>query len=177
VSVELGGRVLLAVIDGLGHGAAAAAAAVSAATVAEAHAGEPPDHVLARCHEALNGTRGAVITLASVDLPAATLTWCGVGDVAGIVVRNARGVETRYVFAPVRAGIVGLHMSLVRPVVLPLEPGDVLILASDGVRLPLDLSCARSESAQGLADRILAEHALESDDATILVARYAEASA
>lgn len=165
---------LLGVIDGLGHGPEAAAAAATAAAVLEAHAGEQPDHLLGRCHAALADTRGAMMTLASVDMSKATLTWCGVGDVAGIVFRGGGG-ETRYVFAPVRPGIVGLRMSLVRSARRRFEPGDTLVLASDDVRPPLDLSFPAGEQAQATADRLFADSALEGDDATVLVARHAAA--
>jgi negative regulator of sigma-B (phosphoserine phosphatase) len=172
VAFERDGRAMLAVIDGLGHGPLARAAAMSAAAVVEAHAHEPPDHILSRCHAALVGTRGAVITLAAVDLPGTTLSWCGVGDVTGILICSD-GTATHYVFAPLRAGIVGLHMSLVRSAVHPFAPGDALVLASDGVRLPLDLSWRNGDTARAMADRLLADHGLENDDATVIVARYA----
>jgi len=172
LAVEGEGRVLLGVIDGLGHGREAAAAAGAAATVVETHVAEPPDHLLGRCHEALLGTRGAVITLAAVDLEAATLSWSGVGDVVGLLVRGGRGADTHHAFAPVRAGIVGLHMSVVRSAVVPLEPDDLIVLASDGVRLPFDLEYVSRDSMQTVADRLLADHGLAADDATVLVAKY-----
>ena len=66
---ERGG--LVAVIDGLGHGDAAADAAEAAAEVLHAQVDDPPQELLERCHEALRRTRGAVMTLAWFDLEAA----------------------------------------------------------------------------------------------------------
>src|SRR6185436_19596448 len=55
--------VMLAVVDGLGHGDDATIAAKIATAVLESHAGEPPTALVTRCHEALASTRGVVMTL------------------------------------------------------------------------------------------------------------------
>ena len=59
---------LVAVIDGLGHGDAAADASEVAAEILSAHADDEPQRLLERCHEELRRTRGAVMTLAWFDL-------------------------------------------------------------------------------------------------------------
>src|SRR6266446_6982819 len=59
------GGVLLAVVDGLGHGDAARAAAKTAVAVLESHAEEPLSALVNRGHEALTKTRGVVMTLAT----------------------------------------------------------------------------------------------------------------
>src|SRR6202790_3048400 len=73
------GGVLAAVIDGLGHGPKAAAAAGAAAAVLRRQPGETVMDLMGLCHEALRRTRGAVISLASFNAAAATVTWLGVG--------------------------------------------------------------------------------------------------
>ena len=65
--------VLLAAVDGLGHGSEAALAACTALEVLEAHRAEPVVELVRRCHKALAATRGAVMSLASVDALARTL--------------------------------------------------------------------------------------------------------
>src|SRR5256884_7303297 len=55
----VGTGVLVAVVDGLGHGAEAASAAKAAVAALERHPTESPAPLLERCHRALNGTRGA----------------------------------------------------------------------------------------------------------------------
>src|SRR5882672_3326043 len=57
----VGTGVLVAVVDGLGHGAEAATVAQAAVTALERHATESPLRLIERCHRALQGTRGAVI--------------------------------------------------------------------------------------------------------------------
>src|SRR5690242_17095129 len=73
------GGFLLAVIDGVGHGDEAHTVAEVAADVMRKSAGEPVISLVKRCHEALGKTRGAVMTLAAVDIPGNTVTWMGVG--------------------------------------------------------------------------------------------------
>src|SRR3989449_4254272 len=61
----VGTGVLVAVVDGLGHGAEAASAAKAAVAALERHATESPAPLLERCHRALKGTRGAVMSVAA----------------------------------------------------------------------------------------------------------------
>src|SRR5437773_3562494 len=61
------GGALVAVIDGLGHGNAAARSAEVAVATLRQHARETPSAVLEHCHAAMRNTRGAAISLASFD--------------------------------------------------------------------------------------------------------------
>src|SRR3954449_7476897 len=85
--VSLTGGALVAVIDGLGHGSAAATAARAAVRVLSAVAHGSTVDLARRCHAALQGTRGAVMTLACLDAARGTLEWLGIGDVEGVLVR------------------------------------------------------------------------------------------
>ena len=58
---------LVAVVDGLGHGEQAAAAADLAVATLINHAHESVIALLKRCHDALRNTRGVVMTLASFN--------------------------------------------------------------------------------------------------------------
>src|SRR5207302_7753320 len=62
-----GGGTLIAVTDGLGHGAEAADAARKAIATLERHAGKSVLTLMQQCHAALIGTRGVVLTLAYLD--------------------------------------------------------------------------------------------------------------
>ena len=77
----LAGGVLIAVVDGLGHGAEAATAARTAVTTLDEHASESVLALLERCHWALKGSRGVVMSLAFADRRQNALTWAGVGNV------------------------------------------------------------------------------------------------
>src|SRR5262249_24414207 len=67
VAKSNGERALFAAIDGVGHGKSAAAAARTAAAILESSIEEPLALVslIQRCHEALRGTRGVVLSVAA----------------------------------------------------------------------------------------------------------------
>src|SRR5437899_2402224 len=79
--------VLLAVVDGLGHGGQAVAAAKAAIAILERHAEELLEALVQRCHEALTKTRGVVMTLARLAPLEDRLTWLAVGNVEGALFR------------------------------------------------------------------------------------------
>src|SRR5215467_720373 len=72
--------ILMAVVDGLGHGAEAAAAAEVAAATLETYSDEPVISLLRRCHAALRHTRGAVISVACINSVYDSMAWLGVGN-------------------------------------------------------------------------------------------------
>ena len=71
------GGALVATIDGLGHGAAAADASEAAAAILAERPDDAPEALLKRCHDALRTTRGVVATLAWFDLASGGLTLDG----------------------------------------------------------------------------------------------------
>src|SRR6266571_213760 len=82
----VGTSVLVAVVDGLGHGAEAASAAQAAVAALERHASESLVGLVERCHRALKGTRGAVMSVAAFSRHDRSMTWVGVGNVEGLLV-------------------------------------------------------------------------------------------
>jgi hypothetical protein len=163
---------LAAVIDGSGHGPKAAAAARVAAKILEAGVGEEVGVLVERCHQALEQTRGASISLAAIDAGDNTMTWVAIGNVKGTLVE--RQWPTRSIFPA--AGVAGVELPRLRPDTLDLRRGSTLILATDGVRSGFSDSLAASGSPQQVADRILGEHGKETDDALVLVVRYLKAA-
>jgi phosphoserine phosphatase RsbX len=163
---------LVAVIDGLGHGDAAAEAADAASAILTAYADEPPQRLLERCHEELRRTRGAVMTLAWFDLEARSMTWTGVGNVEARFVRAGAGQDARHASPVVLGGVVGYNLPQVRMGTIPLEPGDAVVLATDGVAADYSVSLASGIPAQELAERVLERHGKGTDDALAAVVRY-----
>lgn len=166
---DLRQRVLLAVVDGLGHGDEAAVAARAAVAALEHSPNEPIAALLARCHEEMKKTRGAAINMVSVDAREDTLTWVGVGNVAGVLIDASSGGREALI---TRAGVVGLHLPPLRFVTLPVARGATLILATDGVRSSFTEDLSLGGSPQRVAQAILDRHWKRTDDALVLVARY-----
>ncbi|MDB4959151.1 MAG: stage sporulation protein [Myxococcales bacterium] len=162
---------LVALIDGLGHGHDAAAAADAAIAVLEADPTAPVEELIARCHEQLRKTRGAVISLASFSAARAMMTWLGVGNVEGILVRaEAAGRAAEAI--PARGGTVGYMLPPLNPRTLPIIPGDTLVFASDGIRHGFKPEIIAMHSPQQIADDIMLRHRKHSDDSCVVVARY-----
>ncbi|OLB57710.1 MAG: hypothetical protein AUI13_08150 [Gemmatimonadetes bacterium 13_2_20CM_2_69_23] len=166
--------VLLAVVDGLGHGAEAATAARTAVTTLDEHASESVLALLQRCHWALKGSRGVVMSLAFANRQQNQLTWAGVGNVECMLFHADRAKAP----APARAslvtrgGIVGSELPQVRAQVMPLTAGDLLIFATDGIREGFSDGLQFEAPPQQLAEHILSQHGKGTDDALVLVARY-----
>lgn len=171
VVAEFGDGVLVGVIDGLGHGVEAAAAARAAAGVLAASAGEPLDALVARCHEALRGTRGAVMSIASLEVRARRMTWAGIGNVEAFLARGGARARGRDASIGLQGGIVGYHLPTLRASTVPISPGDVLTMATDGIRSGFADEVSPRGSPRDIADAILARHARGTDDALVLVAR------
>jgi negative regulator of sigma-B (phosphoserine phosphatase) len=172
VLVAYGGGALVAAIDGLGHGGDAADAAAAAAEVLAAHPDEEPAQLIADCHRALSRTRGAVMTLAWFDLERGRLSWTGVGNVEGRLIHAAAGPGAPTEGALTKGGVVGYNLPSVRVTSAGLEIGDVMVLATDGIDSGFAEAVTGGGSAQDIAERILAEHGKQGDDALVVVVRY-----
>jgi phosphoserine phosphatase RsbX len=166
------GGTLVAVIDGLGHGPEAADAADAAARVLLAFPGEPVSALVERCHEALRRTRGAVLSVASFDARTSAMTWAGVGNVEGILVRADQAAQPARESIMQRGGVVGYQLPTLRPAALRVTYGDTLVLATDGIRSGFVVDLAITSSPRALAQTIFERHARGTDDALVLVARY-----
>jgi hypothetical protein len=164
--------VLAAVADGLGHGPEAATAAQLAVTLLQGHGHEPILDLMRRCHEGLRRTRGVVMTLVSFQAANDTITWTGVGNVEARLLRAGPGAGLRSESLLLRGGVVGYQLPPLRAFVVPVKQGDVLMLATDGIRSDFAEGVDPNDPPQEIADRILSRHGTDSDDALVLTARY-----
>jgi negative regulator of sigma-B (phosphoserine phosphatase) len=162
-----GSQVLVAVVDGLGHGSPAAAASTAAIAAIRAHRERGLPEVMRAAHDAMTGTRGAAVTLGRFVADGVELL--AIGNVAGVVMRS--GGDQRRV--PLRGGIVGFRIpSLGQVDRTELQPGDHVVLASDGIRSAFPAHVDRALAPQEIADEILKQCGRDTDDATVFVARF-----
>ncbi|HET6464165.1 MAG TPA: SpoIIE family protein phosphatase [Nitrospiria bacterium] len=163
---------LVAVVDGLGHGSEAASAARKAVDCLSNGASGSVISLLTECHRSLQGTRGVVMSLALFNSDDQAMMWTGVGNVTSVLYRaDSRIAPSSENLLP-RAGIVGYVLPPLRAAVLPVSPGDTLVMASDGIRDGFVVKPFLKDPPQQIADRILSQHAKETDDALVLVVRY-----
>jgi hypothetical protein len=172
VAATFAGGALVGVIDGLGHGQEAATAArVAAATLCQ-DPGRPLEALVEACHEALRATRGAVLSLASIDAERGQVTWAGVGNVEGVLCRaNGDAGPVRDRIVP-RSGVVGYQVPTLRTTTRAILPADVLIFASDGIEHGFDREPPFGQPLQRHADHLLEAYGKSTDDAIVLVVRY-----
>jgi serine phosphatase RsbU (regulator of sigma subunit) len=168
------GGLLVSVVDGLGHGPEAALAANRAIDTLRIRPDLPALELIKRCHEALRGTRGAVLSLAVFETARRTLSWVGVGNVEGSLMRCRAEAYRRHDSVPVRGGIVGYRLPPVRVGTVEIEPGDVLVLATDGIRSGFEQGVQAGMTPTDMAAYILSQFGKTTDDALVLVGRWDE---
>ncbi len=164
--------VLVAAIDGLGHGVEAASAAQLTAGILEEDPQGSVITLVQRCHERLHLTRGVVMSLASFHAADETMTWLGVGNVEGRLVRADPEATPLCEFLLLRGGTVGRQLPMLQATLLPVQPGDTLVLVTDGVVLPSMEELDSDGRPQAIAERILSQYSKQRDDALVLVARW-----
>ncbi len=158
----------VAVIDGLGHGPDAAHAAALARESLAAEPALSPSQALARCHQALHYSRGAAISIVTIDQGRNCLAFVGVGNVDVVV---WRGRSQRLI---AQRGIVGAAIPTLRPIEIELAPGWLLILHTDGVSARFELTSALIDDpggVQAIAEALVERWGRTTDDATAVVVR------
>jgi serine phosphatase RsbU (regulator of sigma subunit) len=165
--VEGDGFLLVAAVDGLGHGPEAQQAAARAVKTVREHSTLTPKVLLERVHGSLRGTRGVVIGLARIDLAAHTLVYAGLGNI------EARIVSPNKTYRPICVnGIAGHQARYFREESFPFGVGDLLIMHSDGISDRFEITAlARQRDPQMLANQIAHSHGKDHDDQLLLIAR------
>ena len=166
-------RLVTVVVDGLGHGMAAAAAAQSAREAAGRLLDHDPSAGAARImevlHEALRPTRGAAGAAAVLDRGTGTMEFAGVGNIAGVLLGPG---DQRSLVS--HNGILGHQVRKVQAFPYQWPAGGVLVMHSDGLGTRWRIEqypgvLGRDPSL--LAALLYRDHVRGRDDATVLVAR------
>lgn len=165
-------KVLVAVVDGLGHGKEALEASGRALDCLSYYKDESLISLMTQCHEKLKETRGVVMSMAIFDPSEDSMSWMGVGNVEGILFRVSENGETPKETILLRGGVVGYKLPQLKASIITIEPGDTLVFTTDGVNYgysnTLDTNLSTNDMVMFISDNYV-DHA---DDAQILVARY-----
>ena len=162
---EHDGGLLVAVIDGLGHGYESWVAASTAVEVIRGSMDLSVDGIVRRCHQELKVTRGAAIGVLKVD-PGGSGQFCGVGN---IEVQAING-SSPSVFC--LAGIVGHNLRTSKVMPVTMKPGDIYCLLSDGVSSRGNFKSCLPGDPESVARRIVEQWGRAHDDATAVVIGY-----
>jgi hypothetical protein len=163
---------LVTVIDGLGHGCEAARAARIAAAVVRRYRGSDLLSLVRECHRALRDTRGAAISVAFISASEAQMAWSGIGNVEGRLLSGGPSPARAKGSLRLQRGVAGHELPLLTASTLAIQRGDLLVLATDGIKAAFADSLKVTGSPQNIAQRILDQHGKITDDALVLAVRY-----
>ncbi len=163
---------ILAVFDGLGHGAEAQNAADIAGRVISSNANDTLISLVRKSDEALRSTRGVALSLMIFNRADESMGWLAVGNVEAVLLRADQAVVPRKEHIVMRGGVVGSRLPPLQAMVTTVNHGDVLICATDGIRRGFSERLDISQSPQKIADHILSGWGKADDDALVFAARY-----
>jgi anti-sigma regulatory factor (Ser/Thr protein kinase) len=163
-------RSVCMLVDGSGHGPQAAEAAAEALSVFEKYHSDSPAEIMDRLHSALKGTRGAAAAVAEIQHHSDTVVYCGIGNIAGLVVQADTDL-TRNMLS--QNGVVGHQVEQLTEFTYPWFSDSAMILHSDGLDRQWNL-----EAYPGLINKdpaliaavLYRDHNRSRDDASVLVA-------
>lgn len=162
--------VLIGMVDVLGHGPEAHQLALHCERWLMAQASGAVEDLLYALHRDIKGSRGAAISLAWISSHRPQqVTVAGVGNTLLYALQDK--------VTPISAqpGILGGNMPRLRPMVLPLEVGDVLLLTTDGISERVDsqqLLLLKNWPVRRIANEVLRVYGKAHDDAACAVLRH-----
>ncbi len=164
-----GESVLVAAIDGLGHGRYAHRAAMVARDYTERHKEQPLAAIFRGAGIACRATQGVVMALARFDWGRAQLSFASIGNVEARVIG---GAEVLRLLA--RRGVVGMNAPSPHVTEHHWRKTQMLVLHTDGVSSRWqweDFRHLANQSATVIAQQLLRQLAKDDDDATVMVVK------
>ena len=164
-----GGRAILAVADGLGHGPSAADASRRAVDVAVERSADQPAMIVAQVHSALRSTRGAALAIAELDSRTPSVRYAGLGNIAASIVspRESKNLLSYN-------GIAGHEARKIQEFAYDWPADALLVVHSDGLSARWDLGrypglALRDPSV--VAGVLYRDFSRGRDDAVVIVVR------
>ena len=169
VTRALDQALFVAIVDVLGHGSEAHELTHVIDAYLASYGTSDVSGLMTRLHQHLKGTRGAVAGLCAIDAASGRMNYAGIGNT---VMRRFGKAETRLVS---KDGVLGQNMRSPLHQTLQLNPGDLVVLYTDGVSdrftsddYPGVLHHAPQEVASNIVQRFGKNH----DDAACIAVRY-----
>ncbi len=155
--------ILIALIDGLGHGEDAALASTAAKEYVTDNFKSGIEEIMTGLYSPLSKTRGAVIGLALIDKAEKRFAFCGVGNIEVKVISHPPMHPTSL------EGIVGMNKPRLRKFEYRYENLGAVALYSDGISSKFELQSPFLQPQQ-MAEAILRKWWNRFDDATVIIA-------
>lgn len=159
---------LIALIDALGHGDAAAESAERAVATIRAHAGAQPGQIIHACHAALRQVRGAAIAVLSLTSEGTGL-FAGVGNIRVRILPES--IHHSGLLST--AGVVGHQIRTVREHAFKLPLDGLGIVHSDGVGSRIDPLAVARAPLDHMASGLLKTWQRDTDDASLILFAHA----
>jgi anti-sigma regulatory factor (Ser/Thr protein kinase) len=173
-TLSSGPRTLVLVADGLGHGSSAAAAANLAVSLFRANATRSAAEILDLLHLGLRPTRGAAVAIAEIDITRSTLSFAGIGNIAGRLLTSS-GMRSMIS----HNGIVGHQARPAQAFTYPWTSDTTLVMHSDGLKNQWKheayAGILRRDPAL-LAGLLYRDFARDRDDSSVIVCRQGAAA-
>ncbi len=168
-----GNNLLMAVIDGLGHGTEAAKTGKIAISTLQDYSHNPNLTKLVQyCHKELRHTRGVVMSLASITPSTRELSWIGIGNVNGVLIRPDKMGTDSVKYMRLNRGVVGLQLPSLTVKKYSYANNSLLIMNTDGVKNDYTNSIDSHSSTDHIAKNIISNYSYNTDDALVLTARF-----
>jgi negative regulator of sigma-B (phosphoserine phosphatase) len=165
---EFDHKILISIIDGLGHGELAAVASSRCVKCLEEHYEKGLARIFELCDNELRKTNGVVMGMILIDLEHSTLTCAGVGNI------SARVISANPIHFISKYGIVGYKLPKIKEYKYPYTDGDTILMYSDGISSKVTqypASLLLIKDVQEAANEIMKLYGKDEDDATVIVAR------
>jgi negative regulator of sigma-B (phosphoserine phosphatase) len=166
---QLDGGVLLAIVDVLGHGPEAHKLTHVIEAFVGSYGSADVSGLMKHLHQHLKGSRGAAVGLCAIDTEKGCAHYAGIGNTA---IRRFGATETRLVS---QDGVLGQNMRTPQNQALALEPGDLIVLYTDGVSdrfTSSDYPSLPHHAPEDIARNIVQRFGKDHDDAACIAARY-----
>lgn len=169
-----GDGILLAVMDGLGHGPGAdAASRLACDCLLHSQPARGLAQLIRDCHEALRGSRGVAMTLAIYQPGPGTLQWSSIGNVEAVLWHLPEEDDGRRLCVTPRGGVIGYQLPTPHVATLEVAAGDICCMATDGIASAFVERTPPRLEPRNLADYILERYGRGTDDALVLAVRFA----
>ena len=165
------GRLVVFVVDGLGHGPDAAAAARAALDTVEKNAQREAPHIIDAVHNALRPTRGAAGAVALLQPESELCVFCGIGNISASI--RSPG-STRSMVS--HNGTLGHQVRKIQEFQYPFPKGSLLVMHSDGIDTHWDLAAypgIETRHPAFVSAALYRDHSRGRDDLAVLALRNA----
>lgn len=160
------GRIMVLLVDGLGHGEGASEAAQQAVGIFKNHLHLPLEDILHRIHSGLRSTRGAVVGVASIHAEKAVMEYAGIGNIAARIITSSKS-QSCISFN----GTMGIQLGKVQRFTYEWPKDAIFIINSDGFATNISLNSYNgllNHSMSALAAVLFRDFACGNDDTSMI---------